>query len=109
MGKYRKEVERGAAFLDERRPGWRRRIDLDRLALRECTRCVLGQLSGGENEDWLSIMSAFGIDEWANEEYALGFAIDTFHLPSSEKDREYAALTEEWREYIRETQSGVSS
>jgi hypothetical protein len=37
-------VAAGAAFLDERMPGWPERIDLDKLDLSGCWRCVLGQL-----------------------------------------------------------------
>lgn len=37
-----KEVQRGVALLDERRPGWDSRIDLDRLNLASSVDCVLG-------------------------------------------------------------------
>lgn len=36
----------GAAYLDDHDPGWHDRIDLDRLALVSCSRCVFGQLYG---------------------------------------------------------------
>jgi len=37
-------VERGAAFLDERDPNWPNKIDVGRLDLGDCERCILGQL-----------------------------------------------------------------
>jgi hypothetical protein len=37
-------VERGAALLDERRPGWWDEVDVGSLYLGDPTRCVLGQL-----------------------------------------------------------------
>lgn len=39
-------VEKGAALLDERCPGWFKRIDIAQLALASCSRCVVGQLYG---------------------------------------------------------------
>ena len=39
-------VERGAALLDKRMPGWAERIDLEMFVLADCKRCVLGQLGG---------------------------------------------------------------
>jgi hypothetical protein len=37
-------VKRGAALLDEKRPGWAGEIVLDRLAMNSCFNCILGQL-----------------------------------------------------------------
>jgi hypothetical protein len=39
-------VERGAALLDERRPGWWDEVDVGRLDFDSCEECVLGQLWG---------------------------------------------------------------
>jgi hypothetical protein len=39
-------VERGAALLDERRPGWWDEVDVEALDLDLCSRCPLGQLWG---------------------------------------------------------------
>jgi hypothetical protein len=39
-----KTVDRGAALLDEREPGWAEKIDLDTLDLSSSCGCVLGQL-----------------------------------------------------------------
>ena len=43
-------VERGAAMLDERLPGWRDHVDPDTLELEGECDCVLGQLFGGYTE-----------------------------------------------------------
>lgn len=37
-------VERGAALLDERAPGWATKVDLETFVLADCKRCVLGQV-----------------------------------------------------------------
>ena len=39
-------VRKGIKFLNEREPGWRKRIDLNTLNLANCAQCVLGQLYG---------------------------------------------------------------
>jgi hypothetical protein len=43
---YEVRVGRGAMALDMEVPGWADKIDLDRLDLWFCNRCVLGQLYG---------------------------------------------------------------
>jgi hypothetical protein len=40
----RRCVERGAAWLDAARPGWRRRVSAERLRMGDPARCVLGQV-----------------------------------------------------------------
>lgn len=44
-------AERGAALLDEQRPGWEHRIDLAELDLASLCQCVLGQLFRHDAED----------------------------------------------------------
>jgi hypothetical protein len=39
-------VERGAALLDERRPGWWDEVNVESLSFDDGERCVLGQLWG---------------------------------------------------------------
>lgn len=39
-------VRKGIKFLNEREPGWRKRIDLNTLDVANCAKCVLGQLYG---------------------------------------------------------------
>lgn len=39
-------VKTGAAFLDEKMPGWADKVDLNILELADCQKCVLGQLGG---------------------------------------------------------------
>lgn len=37
-------VALGAAWLDEKRPGWRDQISLTELRMEQCAKCVLGQV-----------------------------------------------------------------
>lgn len=43
-------VQRGAAFLDERLPGWRDRVNPDTLKMESSCDCVLGQVLGSYGE-----------------------------------------------------------
>lgn len=48
---YAARVAKGAALLDEKKPGWERQIDLDTLDIQNATSCVTAQLS---SERWYS-------------------------------------------------------
>jgi hypothetical protein len=64
---YTARVAAGAAFLDERMPGWAEWIDLDSLSLMDDCDCVLGQLSGYYRDG----VAQFGLR--LSEEVSLGF------------------------------------
>lgn len=83
-------VEAGAAFLDERHPGWVDDIDTEKLDLIDCRVCVLGQLFGSFSR---------GLDTLdLGDRSARRFGFDTF-LES------YHDLTDAWLESIMERQS----
>lgn len=46
MGELRTAVDKGAAWLDRVKPGWREMIDIGSLQMDRCDRCILGQLYG---------------------------------------------------------------
>ena len=79
-------VRRGAAFLDERLPGWRKRIRLDELDLSSGCNCVLGQTLGGYDEG----KELLGLSEREVERY--GF---WRHGRQS-----FESLTEGWRKVL---------
>jgi hypothetical protein len=87
-GKYAERIAKGAEFLDAERPDWRSSIDLDRLQLAHCERCVLGQLKLWPVLD----------EKRPGEEAALGF-----DLPAEEFGVGYSGLDVEWRQYIEAT------
>ena len=69
MSTEAERVAAGAAYLNEREPGWLQRIDLDRLDLKAPCRCVLGQLAmdlpamdlpGASGDQWTAICDQFG-------------------------------------------------
>jgi len=40
-------AKKGAEWLDETQPGWRMKIKLDHLTVKQADSCVIGQLHGG--------------------------------------------------------------
>lgn len=60
---YDERVKRGAALLDEKRPGWADEIDLDLLNLRSCTTCVLGQVFLDDAVDQLELDAETILDD----------------------------------------------
>ncbi len=91
-----RRVARGAALLDEKRPGWDARIDLAGLDLEDCELCVVGQLFGpGYGRGLPDGSYGYGLEALGvlDCEYEYGF------------DREFlgekfADLTAEWRRVI---------
>lgn len=99
---YRPNVEKGAAFLDERAPGWLARVNVADLDLGSCFACVLGQLGG----------------DYRDETRRLGMNLEDaiqcgFNVPEDEnalKERlQYEALTDEWRKYIAAARAEVAA
>jgi hypothetical protein len=89
-------VERGAALLDEKRPGWDGLIDLGRLDIQSSCNCVAGQLAGGS---WAFSLTMESLELEDEEEFAdHGFEADGNDHPTIEAD--YAALTVAWRDLI---------
>lgn len=85
----RPEVKRGAAWLDEVRPGWDKEIDLTKLELDSCADCVVGQLFG--------LTPRLRPARFYQENY--GFDI-TDEVYGFDTNASYAKLTEEWRDLI---------
>ena len=89
---------RGAAYLDNRRPGWHNEIDVDNLDLRSLDACVLGQLYG----DWGAGQDALEEFRWNGEaQIEYGFEVAAPHSTPR-----YAALTEAWRVEILRRREG---
>lgn len=50
---YRESVVRGARRFDAQHPGWADEIDLERLDMQDCRRCVGGQLAWAIMHPWV--------------------------------------------------------
>lgn len=81
---YAARVAKGAALLDEKRPGWERLIDLDTLDVRSGYSCVTAQLSG--NANWLAGMRQLGLTENNGGTYiAHGFNAEDYYAEEAEE------------------------
>lgn len=89
-------VAAGAAWLDEHRPGWWQRINLDTLDLGDPCKCVLGQEYGqfgnAPDEMWDHGSNAHRRDR------AMGFNAEAVDFGRG--DDEFDALTAAWRTLI---------
>ncbi|MGW2513634.1 hypothetical protein ACWC0A_30420 [Streptomyces scopuliridis] len=95
---YKARVLKGAALLDEKKPGWVDQIDLETLDVQSSSRCVTAQLSGHH--------------DFTVGRAQLGLSIDTyasygFNAPSEEPRRRtaYVTLNQLWRDLITERRS----
>jgi hypothetical protein len=87
-------VAAGAAWLDEHRPGWVDRINLDTLDLSDTCKCVLGQEYGR-----FVLGDDLILDE-GSESHLLGFDVDELRQDGQYAGKQYAALTAAWRELV---------
>lgn len=88
-------VAKGAAFLDERTPGWWQRIDLSSLDMDDADQCVFGQVCGPYHESAIEI---FG-NNWGAPA-AHGFNAEGGERTYAEWAFEIAELDAEWRRAI---------
>lgn len=96
-----RRVTRGAARLDQAKPGWWNQIDEGTLSLESCGRCLLGQLYHGF---WLGAAVLWNrtyqdTRTAHSPEVALGFVVaneDTEHRRRYEMLDAYALLQEAW-------------
>jgi hypothetical protein len=81
-------VARGAAWLDEQRPGWVDEIDLHDLALASPCRCILGQIFGDFDDVKMRGPMARGFNAYKSD--------------YDGEMREFGELEREWRRVITE-------
>ena len=99
---FEEQVARGIALLDQKVPGWRDWIDLDRLDMRsvlyepgEGCGCILAQLYG----DYDDGLYALELDDTPVEPYG-------FDTSGDRNKPGYAALTNAWKRAL--TRDGAS-
>ncbi len=97
---YHEAASRGAALLDERNPGWWRRIDLDKLNVRSIHCCPLGQVYGryGPGIDALKLIR---LSDRSLSGFSIGPVGDYEDVVSPERQAKWAQLTEAWKSIIR--------
>lgn len=111
----------GAAWLDQRYPGWFVQINAEVLDLGDCSWCILGQLfdeytlAVAEHAvEWFGHHpgrhNASAYIEFQHELALLGFTIDSpipAPIPASGVDNYYEALSGAWRREIADRLAGA--
>lgn len=110
MSTLAERIARGAALLDEKVPGWPDKVDLDKLDLGSCSKCMVGQLTGTDYEKSGGKTYSDGIAElgleWGTEDdtnhgFDRGYNEDGSYYS-------YPDLTAAWRAYILERRAKKS-
>lgn len=95
----------GARHLDEHRPGWADRIDVDRLDLGDAYACIIGQLTGSFWSAEAHALSGFDDSSFERERrYGTAIARGFWIRPEWPEGRTYtevnAAMVEAWRSEV---------
>lgn len=91
---YAARVAKGAALLDEKRPGWERLIDLETLDITSGADCVTAQLSGSAH--WHAGMMQLGLTSGDSGTYvAHGFNAESDEAPVHDSEESDAEVTME--------------
>ena len=104
MTSIAERVERGAALLDAKQPGWWQQIDLGALDIGSRCGCIIGQLTGLTTNRGLAYeVATRRVGVGYMDEIPMGFEAPSAHGFGREHlamPAEYAALTEAWRDLI---------
>lgn len=99
MGKYTKRVQRGAALLDARKPGWDARIAVAELDVASYRNGVLGQIFGNHDRGvWELWPEGMIIHNRLSADH--GFSLSEADI-AERGETGYPELIGEWRELIR--------
>jgi hypothetical protein len=108
-------VERGAALLDTKRPGWWQEIDLATLDIASRCGCIIGQLAGITKASDRGLMY-----EAATRQFGVSYSTEIpmgFEAPSTREygagvraamASEYDALTAAWADLITARRTAAS-
>lgn len=88
---------RGAALLDEKMPGWHKRINTEALDIGVCAQCTLGQLCGDYNLGVLMLGYNSILDPELNKH---GFTLEPGLYDIEGRIQQWKDLTEAWVELI---------
>lgn len=96
MSNFEERVSRGIALLNEKRPQWKESINMEKLDLQSCYRCIIGQLFGCYTESALRSLGT-NIDSC----WHYGFSLKRSELYGMYVGKSFAELTNEWIKQIQ--------
>jgi hypothetical protein len=103
VAEARSRVAKGAALLDDKRPGWADRIDLASLDMGCCSQCVLGQVFGSFFWAASGFWPIHDLKQRAEEH---GFDLNTADADSvAAAEEEWTILRNAWVGIIQERRS----
>jgi hypothetical protein len=90
-----------AALLNEKRPGWRDELDIERIDFYSLTNCVLGQLYGDYSLGVEALEPDFVDDRGMIGDNASRWTVEhAVEIPVNEP-RDYTLLSDAWQNYLR--------
>jgi len=108
--KMEDRIDQGIAYLNEKHPGWQKKIDLKLLDLEGCTKCILGQIFGdywkaSKEVDYqrtgIGLQNASLFSDWASER---GFSLTEEELDDvddiDQENKKWKKLTRIWKKKI---------
>lgn len=109
LQRIRERVAAGIAYLDADRPDWITKVDPDTIDVSDPLCCPAGQVYGSFN--WLPFMLSPPEGFSLRGLYALAESLGFDAAPgrASCEDRDFAELTQAWREAIEELRSPTVS
>lgn len=99
------EIRKGLALLDQYRPGWVEKVDINTLDLASGLDCIIAQV--GESIYYSTNLQALVNDSgvaYSDLDANYGFSLD-----SSNEDFDYDDLTSEWRILVAQRQAQPSA
>lgn len=97
MASIAERVAKGAALLDQKKPGWFRNVDLDKLDINARCDCIIGQTVGRYSPE---VLCSIGVGEWDAWEYGFITIFRTHFFAAWRCRNELAKLEGEWRRVI---------
>jgi hypothetical protein len=94
---YEEQVAAGAAYLDQKVPGWEASVNLEKLDMADCKRCIVGQTIC-EYYTWQN-----DYDMYDDKSAALGF--DVYWPEGYSREwltEQYVKLEETWVNLLKE-------
>jgi hypothetical protein len=101
---FEDRVAKGAALLDEHRPGWARLVALNRLAMETCDQCILGQVCGDYYDGWKKLLPRLPRKWHRSSDYGFTLAGEEQDLQLGEYgiiQVRFGMLADAWRAEIR--------
>jgi len=106
MNKFREEIKRGAALLDNKFPGWESKVNVKTLDMSKASLCLIRQVNP-YYEVWHTEREILPLQEGTAESLLHASAEHGFYVEDQGRfpEQAYAPLTQEWIQLLQERQN----